>query len=398
VPDVADDPDDLREDRGIGGPEAVHSTARDPATQHLAVRGEGFDERLVDDDDVGRVGVICGAEDSAAEERDVECVEGTLARDDVGRGVDVLLGEIERRAAGGDEALHRRGGHEADGGDPGVAAQRRELFLPEAYPRVELRVRGAGERGRRRDDVPRVHARVLGRHLGEAPHHQAGTDEEHERERHFGGDQRAPDPHVAVGALLGRAEGGGGAVGRHPERGEEPEGDRRDEGEPQREEEDSARELDLVEAGQRPHAHRLQHPEHQRGDTHARDGPRGGQDAALGEELADDPAAGRAERRAHRDFSLAGRASCEDGARQIGARHEQHEPGRCPKEHQRLADGSGLGLEERLGHGASREVREIFDPGRLGASSNDAVDLVARGLERDAVGEETEHVVVVGRP
>ena len=71
-----------------------------------------------------------------------------------------------------------------------------------------------------------------------------------------------------------------------------------------------------------------------RDDDAERRSHRGEQDA-LGEELADQAAAARANRRAHRDFALAHRRAREQQARDVGARDHQQERRRAEQREQR---------------------------------------------------------------
>ena len=165
--------------------------------------------------------------------------------------------------------------------------------------------------------------------LDEAAHQQTGAGQQHERQRHFGDDERAEhavqSAAAAVTARL-RASASLAAAGRD-ERRHDAEDDAGDERGDHRERDHRQIERRLVEPRNRNAIanQREQAAMTQRRDGQPRDAARHREHQAFGEHLAHQPPALRAERGAHADLALARGAARQQQIRDVDAGHEQHE-------------------------------------------------------------------------
>ena len=160
----------------------------------------------------------------------------------------------------------------------------------------------------------------------EAPHEQAGADDEHARERDLGNDQPVADP-GAPSSLGGSARGfpqrGRERRAAALERGRETEHDAGRDRDPERERQRRDVRAHLAEQGD---ADRLEPGERTRardGQHEPDDGPAAREHDAIGQHLRDEPPSPGSERGADRDFLLARRGPREQQVRQVRA-HDQH--------------------------------------------------------------------------
>ena len=100
--------------------------------------------------------------------------------------------------------------------------------------------------------------------------------------------------------------------------------------------------------------------------------PISGEQHALGEELADQPAAARADRRAHGDFALADRRAREQQARDVGAGDHQQERRGAEQREQRRAGRSRRLRRERHRARASSRRWSTGSPRRAASSARAA--------------------------
>ena len=162
----------------------------------------------------------------------------------------------------------------------------------------------------------------------EAPEQQARADEQHDRQRHFGNHE-----HLAQPAPPGRLAAARGFLQRligpqraRLQRRRQTEDQRRGERRDQPRDEHTSVDPDVLDsrnAGRRERQQQLRAPRRQ---EHAEHAAHHGERGALGQELANQPPASRAERGANRQLPVPRDAS---GRQQIGdvdARDEQHEP------------------------------------------------------------------------
>ena len=212
------------------------------------------------------------------------------------------------------------------------------------------RGRGIGIRrgGRARNAHPErqhrlgIEARIERRQLLHAVDHQPGADQEHDRERHFGDDERAAHPLRSPAVAAARrvlqrlGEPRHAAVQRRREAEQEAASDRHEHGEgghPQVDVRiDEARKVDRTGRHQRTDRCLC---EHEAGDSAERR-----QHAAFGDQLTQQPRPPRAERGPHRDLALARFRSRNQQIRHIRAGNQQHETDRRHQHRQRETERS----------------------------------------------------------
>ncbi len=144
-----------------------------------------------------------------------------------------------------------------------------------------------------------------------------------------------PVPRAAGAAARAGLEGKGDVAPRRAQRGDEPREERRRDREGEREGGHARVDGDLVESREPGGSPPRQEGDAGAGEQQAEE-PRGRRDrGGLDEPLPDEPAAARAERRAHRRLLLAREPLREQQVRHVGAGDEQHEGDRPGEEEQR---------------------------------------------------------------
>ena len=146
-------------------------------------------------------------------------------------------------------------------------------------------------------------------------------------------------------------------------------------------------EADLRELADLPRSDREERVEPPRGEGDAQRGPQGGEQRALGEQLADDAPATGAHRRADRELALARCRAREQEVRHVAAGDEQDQQDRPEQQH----DGLPAGADESLAQRLETEAPALLDAVLVGVCGSDAraqvVDLLAGGREVDAGAE-----------
>ena len=134
---------------------------------------------------------------------------------------------------------------------------------------------------------------------------------------------------------------------RRAQRRHEPEHDARDERDAEREREHASVDADLVESRNLRRAELAEHFDAAIASTSPSDTAERRQQHALGEQLANDALAARADGRANRHLLLPHRGAREQKVRDVAARDEQHEPDGAEQHVQREADVADDLVDER---------------------------------------------------
>ena len=268
------------------------------------------------------------------------------------------VGESNRHAA------QRHAGGEGDVAHAGKGAD-----LLGDFAQVAPELVGVGEAVAQRqgggDDVGRGEAGLDLFQLGKAAEQQPAAEEQHDREGDLEDDEGAAEVLVgaaAAGVEAALAERVAQVRPRALQRGIEAEGERGHEGQRQHEEQDAVVHLHPTVDWDVVLRHEPVEPRQAGvGDAGAEETAAGGEEQALGEKLAHEPAPARAERGAHGDLALAHGAAREGEVREVGA-GDQHE--QADRAHEQV---------QRLFHLGGRAVRH----GRLDL---DFPALVVRGM------------------
>ena len=176
-------------------------------------------------------------------------------------------------------------------------------------------------------------AEVVALQLDEAAHQQTGAGQQHERQRHFGDDERAEHAvQPAAAAVTSAVAQRIARVARRDECRNETKDDAGRQRDDHRERDHRQIERHLVEPRNRNAIadQREQAAMTQRRDAQPRDAAGGREHQAFGEHLAHQPAASCAKRRSHAELALARGAPRQQQIRDVDAGHEQHEQRRRP--------------------------------------------------------------------
>ena len=278
---------------------------------------------------------------------------------------------VRRRHAGLDRRLLARGERRPPGNrkgqdDAGAAEGQRQHAGRRLHPRdrsqprqqlveegdlpLVLFVACVGQRHLEGERLLGVEPGVDGGELREAADQEPGAGEQHHRERHLGHDQRAAHPRpAAIGdrATPGLLQRSGQAGRRRLERGHHPEDEAGHDRQAERERDHVAVDPHVVQPRNTGRLEPDQHvdaPDRQQQPETAADDA---EDDAFGEELADEAAAGGAERAAHRHLAFARRRAREQQVGDVGAGDQQDEADGAEKHQHGLADVADHRLVER---------------------------------------------------
>ncbi len=308
----------------------------------------------VDDDHPRRARDVALVEDAPGEDRDAQRLE-------IARRGDPLLGEglfAARILAPLDAEPPVGPSAERDVADQGCGLDARERLralthlAEEGGLLLRLRVAAGRQEEIAADHALGVETLVDGEQPVEAAQEQAGADEQGERERHLGHDERAAQ------ALAGRPAGGparaffhhlGQVRPRGAQRREEAEEQPREEGQGQRETQDLRIDRGLGEPRHAARAERAQTRHAGPGHEHTAAAANERQQQALDQQLPHEAPARRAERRPDGDLPPPHRRAREQQVRHVGARDEEHHghgAGEGDEEGPRIADHEALQGEE----------------------------------------------------
>ena len=291
-------------------------------------------ERLVDDDDVGSVGTIFGAERPSLREANAHQAEVVFADDlesgqrPLGQRQNGPSADAVRRAGVARERQSDRCGRV---GDPGGRAQPLDHAVEElGLLRVGriARQRHTDERGGR---AARIEPGGRPLQVQKAHEQQRRADQQHDRQRHFADDQGCAKPSAALARRSTRAvledidQARLRGLERRRHADEQRADQRRAAGEDQRPPVEGQRRL-RRQLGRDRRLDRRQRPQ---ADEHAQGAGDDGENQAFSEELPHHVCARRAERLAHRDFLVARRQPPEEERRDICARDQQNEADRA---------------------------------------------------------------------
>ena len=336
----------------------------EPAPDRLLAPEVALAKRARDDRHVGTG--VPRLERSSTQQRQAERLEGALAGAEHDGPRAILRSrrrapghvELQRRLAAQDrqrlDGAGRRGS--------GQASQPAEQPVVEAADARRVLVALLWQVEAERDERPRVEAPVLVDRGASGAHQERRPRHERARERQLRHDQQHARPlaaHVGRPAAAGFPKRLAGVVPQGVERRPGAERERRQQRQHGREQHDAR--LDDDQREDRLVADRADHAHHEPGDRQAGDPAGRPEQGALGEELAQDPARARADRRADREL-----APPHDPARQhqvgdVGAgdgedagdddAEQREDQQRAAAAHQRLARGQHAGLEPGVGVG-----------------------------------------------
>ena len=236
-----------------------------------------------------------------------------------------------------------------------------------------------------------VEPRVDPLDLGEAPDHQPGADEQHERQCDLQDDERAAQLVAAHAARVASpvAQRVGQVAADRSQRRREPEHDRGDAGSPGGVEECGEVDGRPFDSRQVAGTQRRDEADALPRQQHADHGARPGQDDAFDQHLRDDAAAAAADRRPYRDLaSTLGRPD-QQQVRDVGARDQQHEPDGTEQREQ----GGPRVVHDITVHPVhpNLQVLGLVELVDLAQPRGDRVHLVLRLLQRDAVTQPRDH-------
>ena len=220
--------------------------------------------------------------------------------------------------------------------------------------------------------------------------HQPGADEQHDRERHLGDDERASQPLGSLAAAAARRLLQRVGQARHARvngrrKAEQDAAGERDGDRKQRDAHVHAR---LDEARKRHRARRHEHADGEPRDQQTGNRTRRREHASFGDELTQQPRPPGAERRSNGDFTLPRLRSRDEEVRHVGARDEEHEGDRRHQSEERGAQQS-----EQLHVERAHVDRALRIRGRVGLlqAARDRIELGLRARKRDAGFQPREH-------
>ncbi len=334
--DVGHDPDDLAP--------GVRASPRDQDafSERILAREESAHHRLVDHGD-GRGSVAVGfPKGSSAAHGDLGSAE------EVGRHAPVvrdrlLVGRPGRPPLDPKVAVHARPAHGKAVGRPGGRDSGQRLQAPERFPaECALGLGGAvARRGQRDLEGRRSFQRKSGIDALEGRHgaeHQAGADEQDERERDLGDDEqiaqpsavRRPRAAAVHGAGQRRRVGPGGG-----DRGAESEEDAGRDRDGEREDQDAAVDRDRCRLGEAQRKNPDEQVEAPRRERHSQQSSRAREQDALGQQLTEDASAGGAEGDAQGDLAAPRERAGEQQVGDVGAGDQENERHRSEQGQQR---------------------------------------------------------------
>ena len=252
-----------------------------------------------------------------------------------------LLVALADPAVGADGILlapgERQGRDAADGFDAGQGGEGIAQLVDEGGPRLARQVLDEGERRGEGHGVAGVEAGLDALDRGEAAHHEAGADQQDQRQGELAHDEHGADLVAAGPADAGAAvaQGVGQVAADGAERRREPEEERGGHGRGGGKGEGAAVEGDLVDTRQVAGAQRLDQPDAHPREPEAEHRAAGGEDQALGEHLGHDASPAAPDRRAHGDLAAAFRRPHQQQVGDVGARDQQDEPHRAEQGEQR---------------------------------------------------------------
>ena len=183
-----------------------------------------------------------------------------------------------------------------------------------------------------RQQVARLEAGRHAHQLREAARHQAGADQQHQRERDLDDHERAQQPPARMARRAReRVHRVAQAGARRLDRGDEAEDQRDADRDRQREEQHAAVEAHVLHARQAAFGQRVHEADARPRDEQPERAADARQHEALREHLTHELPASGAERRAHRDLAAAAREPREDQVRHVGADDQQQEADRGRK-------------------------------------------------------------------
>ena len=225
---------------------------------------------------------------------------------------------------------------------PGRARSRSTAAAKNAARRLGSASAEPLHRHRHRQHAARVEARIDGRGRGEAAQHQAGADQQDERQRQLGDHEHVAQQRLA--AVAGRAARAEAIADARPRRlpgrhqAEDEAGDDRD---AEREGQRPALDRHVGGARQVGRRHRRDGAHAERRQGQADDAAQAREQQALDQQLTHDLEPRRAEREADGDLRLPRRGARQQHVRDVGAGDQQHEADRDEQHRQaepRVAD------------------------------------------------------------
>ena len=345
--------------RGLGG---VH-----PLADRVAVLPEPPCQRLVEDDDPWRGGVVARGEQAASLERHAERLE-VAGRDGHAAGRDDRLARRRSVALGDDDAAavvpaERQRGREPRGRHAWQRTEPLERAIREGTHRSVVRVTALEQPEPPREDVLGHEPGIDLQQLPEAREEQARADEQHEREAHLRRDER-PAERPRMAARGARPS----LVTQHRVQVQVADLQRRHETDDDAERHGQGRDhghhdgvdADLGVAGQVREAGRGERIHGPRAEREPERSACERQDGRLGDELPDHPRAPRAERVARGELAHASVGAHQREVREVDGRDEQHEERAAPEQ---LQAGPHVPHEIGLERHHPRHVPGAFEHG-----------------------------------
>ena len=185
---------------------------RHALAERLAVREVAAGQAFADDGDAGRLPIVGGAEVAAAHERQPHRREVAGQDDAIDAAGPIVLRRprpaVDVEAERPDVADQRRMVDGAGRLDAGQGAQPLDRGGEERGAPARVGLGGALYRHRHRQHAARVEARIDRRRRGEAAQHEAGADQQDERQRQLRDDEHVAQQRLAADARSCRGRRG----------------------------------------------------------------------------------------------------------------------------------------------------------------------------------------------